>query len=318
MRIVVLDGFTVNPGDNPWDEVAQLGQLEVYDRTQPSQIIARAEKAEIILTNKTPLSEQTLDQLPKLAFISVLATGYNVVDIAAARQRKIIVSNVPGYATNSVVQLTFALLFELCQHVAFHSELVLSGQWSQREDFCFWDTPQIELAGQKMGIIGYGQIGSRVAEVAHALGMEVLAYNPSPKAAPPYQPFAWLSLEEVFSQADVVSLHCPLKRENEQFVNRALLQRMKRHAILINTARGSLINEEDLAWALDEGLIGAAAVDVVSREPIDPGNPLLKARNCLITPHIGWASLAARQRLMRMTAENIAAFTAGQPINVVN
>jgi len=318
MRIVVLDGFTVNPGDNPWDAVAQLGQLEVYDRTSPNQIIARAEKAEIILTNKTPLSEQTLAQLPKLAFISVLATGYNVVDIAAARKRKIIVSNVPGYATNSVVQLTFALLFELCQHVAFHSELVLSGQWSQREDFCFWDTPLIELAGQKMGIIGFGQIGSRVAEVAHALGMEVLAYNSSPKAAPPYQPFAWLSLEEVFTQADVVSLHCPLKRENEQFVNRSLLQRMKRHAILINTARGGLINEVDLAWALDEGLIGAAAVDVVSREPIDPGNPLLKARNCLITPHIGWASLAARQRLMRMTAENIAAFTAGQPINVVN
>jgi len=318
MRIVVLDGYTLNPGDNPWDEVAALGELTVYDRTPRDRIVERARDAAIILTNKTPLSAETLDMLPNLEFITVLATGYNVVDVAAARARGIPVSNVPVYGTESVAQFVFALVLELCHHVAAHSASVERGDWSNSADFCYWNTPLIELAGKRMCIIGFGRIGRRAGELAHAFGMEVLASDVSPGRDPAYAPFAWRSIEEVFAEADIVTLHCPQTPENAGFVNAALLGRMQRHAFFINTARGGLVNETDLADALNRGAIAGAAVDVVSSEPIAPGNPLAGARNCLITPHIAWATLAARRRLMKTTAENIAGFIQGTPINVVN
>lgn len=318
MRIVVLDGYTLNPGDNPWDEVAQLGDLTVHDRTPEEQIVERIREAEVILTNKTAISAETLEQLPKLRLISVLATGYNIVDIAAARQRDIPVSNIPVYGTDSVAQYVFALLLEHCHHVSRHDAAVRRGKWAETGDFSFWENPLVELAGKKMGIVGFGRIGRRVGELAHAFGMEVLAYDLFQGEQPAYQPFAWKDLPELFSEADVVSLHCPQTEENAGFVNRDMLGRMKSTAILINTARGGLIDERDLTEALDNGRIAAAAIDVVSREPILPDNPLLSAQNALLTPHMAWATLAARQRLMKMTAENIRAFLAGQPINVVN
>ena len=319
MRIVVLDGHTLNPGDCPWDPVARLGEFTAHDRTPADQIVPRAAGAEIVLTNKTPLSEDALSQLPGLRFISVLATGYNVVDTLAARKRGIPVSNVPIYGTDSVAQFTFALLLELCHHVGRHGERVRSGEWSRQVDFCFWDSPLIELAGRTMGIVGFGRIGLRVGELAHAFGMEVLAYDAVPGPPPPqYEPFAFATLEEVFSRCDVVSLHCPLAADNAGMVNARLLGRMQPHAVLLNTARGGLVREADLATALNAGRIAGAAVDVVSAEPIRPDNPLLSARNCLITPHIAWATVAARRRLMETTARNVEAFLRGEPIHVVN
>ncbi len=318
MRIVVLDGYTLNPGDNPWTELEKLGELTVHDRTDSDRIVPQAAEAEIVLTNKTPLTSQTLAKLPKLRFISVLSTGYNVVDIAAARERGIPVANVPVYGTDSVAQFVFALLLELCHHVTLHSELVHEGRWAERGEFSFWQTPLIELASKKMGIVGFGRIGRRVGRLAHAFGMEVLACNVQAGEAPPYQPFAWKTLEEVFAEADVVSLHCPETAENRGMVNRRLLDLMKPDAMLINTARGGLVNEADLAEALNAEQIAAAALDVVSSEPIEPDNPLLKARNCLLTPHIAWATLAARRRLMQTTARNVEAFIKGDPISVVN
>ena len=318
MRIVVLDGYTLNPGDNPWDKVAALGAFTVYDRTPKEQIVERAEDADIVLTNKTPLSAETLEQLPDLKFIAVLATGYNVVDVGAARERGIPVSNVPVYGTDAVAQFVFALLLELCHHVAAHDASVKNGDWSNSADFCYWNTPLIELAGKRMGLVGFGRIGRRVGELAHAFGMEVLAHDVQPGEPPDYAPFEWRSIDEVFAEADVVSLHCPQTPENAGFVNGALLGRMQPHAFFINTARGGLVNEKDLAEPLSKGTIAGAAVDVVSSEPIVPDNPLLKAKNILITPHIAWATLAARQRLMHTTAENIAAFIEGAPVNVVN
>jgi len=318
MRIVVLDGYTLNPGDNPWDEVAELGDLTVYDRTPANQILERAREAQIALTNKTPLSAETLEQLPELRFISVLATGFNIVDVAAARQRNIPVSNIPVYGTDSVAQYVFALLLEHCHHVSRHDAAVRRGKWAESGDFSFWETPLVELAGKKMGIIGFGRIGRRVGELAHAFGMEVLACDVVRGDPPAYQPFAWKEIREVFVEADVISLHCPQTDENLGFVNRDLLALMKPTAVLINTARGGLVNEQDLAAALNSGQLAGAAVDVVSQEPIRSDNPLLTARDLLLTPHMAWATLAARQRLMKMTAENIQAFLEGKPINVVN
>jgi glycerate dehydrogenase len=317
MRIVVLDGYTLNPGDNSWADVARLGDLTVYDRTPPNEIIPRAAGAQVILTNKTPLSAQTLAQLLELRFISVLATGYNVVDVDAARRRGVLVSNVPVYGTDSVAQFVFALVLELCHHVAHHSELVHRGDWARSKDFCFWTVPLTELAGRQMGIVGFGRIGRRVGELAHAFGMSVCAYDPYPGAMPSYEPFAWKGIEEVFAAADVVSLHSPQTAESRGMVDARLLGLMKPEAMLINTARGGLVNETDLAAALNEGRIAGAGIDVVSEEPIRPDNPLVSAKNCLITPHIAWATLAARRRLMRTTADNIAAFLAGSPINLV-
>ncbi len=303
MRIVILDGHTLNPGDNPWDAVAKLGELTIHDHTLPGQIVARARNADIIITNKAPLSAESLAQLPKLRFIAVTATGYNIVDVAAARQRGIPVVNVPEYGTDSVAQFTIALLLELCHRVGQHHAAVQAGRWGAQPDFCFWDTPQVELAGKTIAIIGHGRIGKRVGEIARALGMEVRIASRD---------------RTVVSRADVVTLHCPLTADNTGLVNREFLARLKPTAFLINTARGVLVVEQDLADALNAGKLAGAAMDVVSAEPIKPDNPLLQARNCLITPHMAWASLAARRRLMQTTAENIRAFQAGKPVNVVN
>ena len=318
MRIVVLDGYVLNPGDCPWDPVAALGELTVHDRTPAEEIVPRAAGAEIVLTNKTPLSADTLGRLPRLRFISVLATGHNIVDTAAARKRGVPVSNVPTYGTDSVAQFTFALLLELCHHVGRHSELVYAGQWQRCVDYSFWDSPLVELAGRTMGIVGFGRIGRRVGEVAHAFGMGVLAHDARPAEPPAYRPFAFAPLEEVFARSDVVSLHCPLTAESEGLVGERLMGLMQPHAFLINTARGGLVREADLAAALNAGRIAGAAVDVVSAEPIRADNPLLAAKNCLLTPHIAWATLAARRRLMETTARNIEAFLRGVPIHVVN
>ncbi len=318
MKIVVLDGHTTNPGDNPWDVVEALGDVRVYDRTPDEQILQRSAGADILITNKTPLFEETIDQLPDLKLIAVLATGVNNIDLQAAAARGIVVSNVPAYSTDSVAQYTFALLLELCHHVARHSEAVHAGRWTAGPYFCFWDTPQIELAGKTMGIVGYGQIGTRVGAIAHAMGMNVIASTRTPKAAPGYEPFEWVSLEELFTRADVVSLHCPLTDTNAGFVDAHLLGLMKPTAFLINTARGAIVNETDLKEALNQDKIAGAGLDVVSVEPIHEDNPLLKAKNCVMTPHIAWAALAARKRLMRITAENVRAFIAGKPVNVVN
>jgi glycerate dehydrogenase len=318
MKIVVLDGHTLNPGDNLWDAVAALGELTVYDRTPPELIVQRARDAEIVLTNKAPLSAATLDQLPLLRFIGELATGYNNVDVQAAGLRRIPVANVPEYSTSSVAQHVFALLLALTNHVALHDRAVHDGEWSAAPDFSFWKAPITELAGKTMGIVGLGRIGGQVARIAHAFGMEVVAYNPRRRPALHGITVHWLELPELFAAADVVSLHAPLTPDNAGFVDADLLRGMRRTAILINTARGPLVNEADLAQALNSGTIAGAGLDVVSLEPISPSNPLLGARNCIITPHIAWASLAARQRLMAATAENVRAFLAGSPVNVVN
>jgi glycerate dehydrogenase len=326
MKIIVLDGHTLNPGDISWAEVARLGELAVHDRTAAGQVLARADDADILLTNKTPLTGDIIHALPRLRFVSVLATGVNVVDLAAARGRSlerggpVVVSNVPEYSTDSVAQLVFGLLLELCHRAGRHSDLVHAGEWSRRE-WCFWDMPLVELAGLTMGIVGFGRIGRRVGAIAHAFGMNVIGHSrrgPASGNTPAYTGFSWGTLEEVFAQADVVSLHVPLTAENRGFVNARLLGLMKKDAYLINTARGSLINDADLAAALREGRIAGAGLDVATVEPINADNPLLAAPHCVMTPHFAWATLAARWRLMRETAANIAAFLAGAPRNVVN
>lgn len=314
MKIVILDGYTLNPGDNPWDSIQRLGEVQIFDRTGAGQVVERAADAEVVLTNKVPLSAQTLAQMPKLKLISVMATGYNIVDIDAARQLGIVVCNVPTYSTESVAQFTFALLLELCHHVGRHSDLVHQGEWTRSEDFCFWRHPLIELSGKTMGIVGFGRIGKRVGQIAETLGMKVLAGGSLGKEPRSDR----VSLEDLFAQSDVISLHCPQTPINTGFVNRNLLNLVKPTTLLINTARGGLVSEADLAEALNEGRLGGAAVDVVSAEPMRADNPLLKAKNCIITPHIAWATLAARQRLMETTAQNIAAFQSGRPMNVVN
>ena len=318
MKIVVLDGHTANPGDLSWEALEVLGDVTVYDRTPDELIVERSAGADVLVTNKTPLWAETIAQLPDLKFITVLATGYNVVDLAAAADRGIPISNVPAYSTASVAQYTFALLLELCHHVALHSRQVYQGKWTAGPYFCFWDKPQIELEGKTLGIVGYGQIGSRVAQIAHAMGMNVVANTRTPKPVPEYEPFEWVSMEELFTRADVVSLHCPLTDDNAGFVDKRLLGLMKPGAFLINTARGAIVNEVDLKAALDQEQIAGAAMDVVSAEPIKADNPLLTAKNCIITPHIAWATQAARGRLIQITADNIKGFIDGKLINVVN
>jgi len=318
MRIVVLDGYMLNPGDNPWDELAELGELTVYDRTPAELILPRAGDADVVLVNKVPLTAGTLAQLPRLRFVSVLATGYNMVDVAAARQRGVVVSNVPEYGTDSVAQHVFALLLELCHRVGAHDGAVIAGEWVDAPDFCFWKTPPIELAGLTIGIVGFGRIGRRVGEIAHAFGMAVMAADCSAGAEPGYQPFTWADIPTVFATADVVSLHCPLTDTNAHFVDRQLLSHMKASAILINTARGQLVDERALADALTAGQLAGAGLDVVEVEPMRPDNPLLHARNRIITPHMAWASLAARRRLTAATVANVKAFRSGHPMNVVN
>lgn len=318
MLIVVLDGYAVNPGDNPWDALAQLGELTVYDRTAAGHIVARARDADVVLVNKVPLTAETLAQLLRLRLISVLATGHNVVDAEAARRLGIVVSNVPEYSTDSVAQHTFALLLELCHHVGRHHQSVSHGEWATARDFCFWKTAPVELAGLTMGIIGLGRIGRRVGEIADAFGMRIIAAGRSRGEDPDYRSFAWQDIATVFSDADVVSLHCPLTEANARFVNRELLCRMKPSAFFINTARGQLVDEQALADALNADQLAGAGVDVISTEPMRPGNPLPRARNCIITPHMAWGTLAARRRLMAATVANVEALLAGHPINVVN
>lgn len=316
--IVVLDGYTLNPGDNPWDAVAALGDLAIYDRTPPELVLERAGKADILLTNKTVLDDAVLAKLPRLRFIAVLATGYNVVDVAVAGRRGIPVANVPEYSTQTVAQHVFALILELTNRVALHDGAVQEGEWSSCVDFSFCKAPLIELAGTTMGIVGFGRIGQAVARIALAFGMEVVVHTPHPPRDTDWAGVGFVGREELFAQADVVSLHCPQTAENTGFVNAALLCRMKKTALLINTGRGGLINEQDLADALNSGTLAGAGLDVVSREPVLADNPLLGARNCLITPHIAWAALAARRRLMAQSAANVAAFLTGDPMNVVN
>lgn len=315
MEIVVLDGHTVNPGDNPWDPLARLGRLTVYDRTPSDRVSERARTADIILTNKVHLDAQTLAELPRLQFISVLATGYNIVDVTAARHRGIAVSNVPEYGTASVAQHTIALLLELCNQVGLHSNAVAAGEWTRNPDFCFWRMPPIELAGLLMGIVGFGRIGQQVGALARAFGMNVTAAAATAGARGAVTRTA---VRDLFAEADVVTLHCPLTSENARFVKRDLLGCMKPTAFLINTARGGLVDEQDLADALNNGRLAGAAVDVVAVEPLRADNPLRGARNCIITPHMAWGSLAARRRLMQITLRNVQGFLVGRPINVVN
>lgn len=318
MKITVLDGYTLNPGDNPWSQIEASGELTVFDRTTPEELLARAQNSDILLTNKVKLTEATLEALPMLKFVSVLATGYDVVDIAAAAKRGIAVSNVPGYGVEAVAQHTIALLLELCRRTAHHDGLVKQGRWSTASDWCFWDGTQRELTGLTMGIIGFGNSGRRVAELANAFGMNILAYAPRPKPAPAYANFSFCQLDEVLAKADVISLHCPLTADNKHLINAERINRMKDGAIILNTARGPLIDEKALADALLCGKLGGAGLDVVEVEPIEADNPLMKAPNCLITPHIAWSTLSARKRLMDITAENIRTFQNGTPQNVVN
>ena len=317
MKIVIVDGGTLNPGDLSWGELEALGDCTVHDVTAPEEVLSHCQDAEIIITNKVVLDRQIIMSLPKLKYIGVTATGYNVVDVAAARERDIPVTNVPIYGTQSVAQMVFAHLLELAQHVGYHSGTVHEGRWTACPSFCYWDRPLIELEGLTMGIVGYGRIGRATAKLAKAFGMNVIAYDPySNKVDDVDIPF--VELHELFAGSDVVSLHCPLTSENEGMVNAKRLGLMKKTAFLINTSRGQLINEQDLAGALNSGQIAGAGLDVLYTEPAAADNPLLQARNCYITPHIAWATHSARQRLLTISVNNIKAFLEGKAVNVVN
>ncbi len=316
MKIIVLDGYTLNPGDLSWEALEALGQVSVYDRTLQEETVRRIGDAEVVVTNKCLITRSVIDRCPNLKYIAVTATGYNVVDTVYAREKGIPVSNVPAYGTATVAQFAIALLLELCCHVAHHDKAVHEGRWESSVEWCFWDYPITELAGKTMGIIGYGNIGQATGKIAAAMGMNVIAYSRSVRAE--QDPSVYVSLEELLARSDVISLHCPLTPETEGIINRDTIAQMKDGAILINNSRGQLIVEQDLAEALNSGKIAAAGVDVASTEPIRGDNPLLTAKNCLITPHISWAATEARQRIMDMTAENVRAFAAGNPIRVVN
>ena len=314
---VVLDGYALNPGDLSWNALSELAEVAVYDRTPEPEVVARARGALAAFTNKTPLSRETLRQLPDLRYIGVLATGYNIVDVAAARELGITVTNIPTYGTASVAQMVFALLLELCHHVELHSTAVRAGEWAANPDWCFWKTPLIELAGKTLGIAGFGRIGRQVAKIADALGMTVLANDSVQANAPDYAGFRWCGLEELLRHSDVVSLHCPLFPETNGMINAARLALMRPSAFLINTSRGPLIVEHDLAEALDRGVIAGAAVDVLPVEPPVSGSPLFSAKNCLVTPHIAWATKEARARLMNIAVDNLRAFLGGSPVNTI-
>ena len=318
MKLVVLDGKVLNPGDLSWEGLKELGELEVYDRTPKEKIIERAKGAEIIFTNKTPLKASTLEKLPKLKYIGVLATGYNVVDVKAARKQDIVVTNIPSYSTKSVAQFVFALLLELCHNVGQHSQEVKAGKWSSNRDFSYWSNPLMELDGKKMGIIGFGSIGQATAEIAKAFGMEVIAYNKEEKIGAEINGVPHVSLDELLGSSDVISLHCPLFESNRGMINQDSIAQMKDGVIIINTARGPLIVEEDLAKALNQGKVKGAGLDVLGQEPPSEDNPLLEAKNTVITPHIAWAPREARERLMKIAVDNVKSFLAGEAVNVVN
>ena len=319
MKIVILDGYTENPGDLSWEALEKFGALTVYDRTpyESAEIIRRIGDAEIVITNKVPLGREVLDACPSVRFIAVLATGYNVVDVACAREKGIPVSNVPAYGTQAVAQFAIALLLEICAHVAHHSDAVHAGRWESAPDWTFWDYPLIELAGKTMGIVGFGRIGQATGRIAKALGMTVLASG-SRETEAGRAIAEYVDLDTLYARSDVIALHCPLFPENTGMINRESIAKMKPGVILINNARGGLVVEQDLADALNAGRVLAAGLDVVSTEPIRPDNPLLKAKNCLITPHISWAPKEARQRILDTTCENLREFLAGSPVNVVN
>jgi len=318
MKIVVLDGHALNPGDLSWESLRALGELQVFDRTSEDQIVERAQDAEIVLTTKAHLSAQILQQLKNTLYIGVLFTGYDVVDVKAARELGITVTNIPTYGTASVAELTFALLLELCHHVALHSEAARAGEWSRSADFTFLKTPLIELAGKTIGIIGFGRIGRRVTEIALAFELQVIAADEVRSTVPDWPNFRWCEIDELLSQADVVSLHCPLLPQTRGIINAKSLALMKPSAFLINVSRGQLIIEQDLADALNNRRLAGAAVDVLSSEPPSPDNPLLRAKNCIVTPHIAWATKEARTRLLNTAIANVNAFLDGHPVNVVN
>ncbi|MEO5594281.1 MAG: D-2-hydroxyacid dehydrogenase [Chitinophagaceae bacterium] len=318
MKIVVLDGYTLNPGDLDWEDLKKFGELIVHERTPADQVAERAAGAGVIFTNKTPVTEESINQLPSLKFIGVLATGYNIVNTEVAKSKGIVVANVPGYGTTSVVQMTFALLLELCLHVQRHSDSVMDGKWSRSADFCFWDYPLIELAGKTIGIIGFGHIGRQVGDVATAFGMNIIGNSRTRSDQSHRKNFAWADVPELLKQSDVVSIHCPLFPETKGLINKESLQLMKKTAFLLNTSRGPIIVDADLADALNNNVIAGAGIDVLPVEPPPAGNPLFTAKNCIITPHIAWATKEARGRLMQITVANLASFLDGKPVNVVN
>lgn len=318
MRIVVLDGYCLNPGDLNWDALRAMGEVTVYDRTPEAQVAERAAGATIALTNKSPFPAATLAALPELRYIGVLATGYNIVDVAAAKERGVVVSNVPTYGTHSVGQFAMALLLELCHQVGRHSEAVRAGEWGRNPDWSFWKSPQVELAGKQFGVVGFGRIGRQAAVAAAGMGMKIAAYDAKPGAPLEGADFRWLGLDELIATSDVVSLHCPLFPETKDLMNRERIATMKPSAFLLNTSRGPLVVEQDLADALNAGVIAGAGIDVVPQEPPVNGSPLFSAKNCVVTPHIAWATLEARGRLMDVAVQNVRAFLDGAPVNRVN
>lgn len=317
MKIVILDGYTENPGDLSWEGFENLGELVVYDRTPADLIVERIGDADAVITNKTPITEDTLNKCPKVKYIGVLATGYNVVDVETARKRNIPVTNIPTYGTAAVGQFAIAMLLEICHHVAHHCDAVHEGRWESNADWCFWDYPLIELADKTMGVIGFGRIGQATGRIAKALGMNVIAYDEYPNESG-RELADYVSLDVLLAQSDVIALHCPLFPSTEGIVNRDTIAKMKDGVIILNNSRGPLIVEQDLADALNSGKVYAAGLDVVSTEPIKGDNPLLKAKNCIITPHISWAPKESRQRLMDIAVNNLKSFVDGETVNVVN
>lgn len=321
MKIVVLDGYTLNPGDLDWKGLEAIGECTVYDRTSLTdvqEVIDRIGDAEIVFTNKTPLPKVVFESCPNIRYVGVLATGYNVVDVEAAKEHGVPVTNIPTYGTDAVGQFAIALLLEICHHIGHHNEAVHSGKWENNADWCFWDYPLIELAGKTMGIIGYGRIGQATGRIAQALGMKVLAYDAYKNMALENLNMKYAELDELFAQSDVIALHCPLFPETQGIINKENIAKMKDGVIIINNSRGPLIAEQDLADALNCGKVAGAGLDVVSTEPIKNDNPLLKAKNCIITPHISWAPKESRKRLMDIAVDNLQAFVKGAPVNVVN
>ena len=321
MKIVILDGYTENPGDLSWEGFEALGELTVYDRvedTRTENVKRLIGDAELVITNKCPITRELLEACPQIRYIGVLATGYNVVDVDAAREKGIPVTNIPGYGTTTVAQYTFALLLELCCHVGHHSQEVKKGRWAAGKDFCFWDYPMMELGGKTMGLIGFGRIGQAVAKLAEAFGMQVLVYSRTGRPELETGACRFVDLEELLAKSDVISLHCPLFPETKGIINAETIAKMKEGVLLINTARGPLIEEAALAEALKNGKVAAAALDVMGQEPVNGDNPLLALDNCLITPHIAWAAKEARERLMDIAVNNLKGFLSGEPQNVVN
>ena len=319
MKLVILDSYCANPGDLSWDWLKEtVEEYDIYESTPSSLVEERSKDADILVVNKVPVTKELMDKLPKLKYVAVLATGFNIIDCMAARVKGIAVSNIPAYSTDGVAQLVFALLMEMTNQVGLHNESVKKGDWCSSPHFCYWKTPLCELANKTFGIVGFGKIGSAVAQIANAMKMKVIAYSPNTRTYEGFGSVDFVSLDEVIKESDVISLHCPLTPETENLVNMDFLSKMKKTAYLINTSRGPVINENDLKEALDKGIIAGAGVDVLSAEPAKKDNPLLKADKCFITPHIAWASLEARGRLMEIFKKNVEGFVKNEPVNVVN